>query len=327
MEKKFKTCPCSSGKSYDKCCQIFHKGSLPGSALELMRSRYSAYALDLPDYIIETTHPGSPEYSEDLLDWKKKISSFSRNSKFEKLEVLDSQERGTIATVTFVAYLSQKKQDVTFTEKSFFEKLQGKWFYRAGQLMDGHAPNLVTTSQMRVLPLAYYGNPILRRIADPVEEITDSVRTLVEEMIETMDACDGIGLAAPQVHHSTKIFVIREPIEDEKGQLYLGSVKVFINPTVSLPSKATWKATEGCLSIPTIHAEVERPKEITVSYTNLEGEKVLERCSGWMARAVMHENDHINGVLFIDHLSKEERDSLDPFLQRMHKRIHDGTEL
>lgn len=327
MEKNLKSCPCCSGKTYDLCCRVFHQGTLPSNALELMRSRYSAYALDLPDYIVDTTHPGSPQYVEDRADWKRKISAFSRNSKFTKLEVLDFKEKGTVATVTFIAHITQKKQDLTFTEKSFFEKLRGKWFYRSGQLMEGHAPNLVTTSEMRILPLAYYGNTILRRVADPVMEITDSVRKLVEEMIETMDACDGVGLAAPQVHHSVRIFVLREAIEDGKGHFSLGEPKVYINAVVSEPSAETWKVSEGCLSIPTIQAEVERPKEITIEYMDLEGRKVRERCSGWMARIIMHEADHINGVLFIDHLSEKEKKELDPFLKRMDKRIHDGTEL
>lgn len=327
MGKKIKECPCCSGKDYEACCRRFHKGELPTNALELMRSRYAAYAMNLPEYIIHTTHPASPEYSEDFSKWKRGISSFSLNSKFDKLEVVDFQENNRVASVTFVAHVKQKGQDATFSEKSYFEKIKGKWLYRVGQLIDAHSPNLMTTGQMRVLPLAYYGNPILRKVADSVIEITDSVLMLAQEMIETMDACDGLGLAAPQVHHSIKLFVIRVPIEDPMGQVQLGDVKVFINPTVTNPSQKTWKASEGCLSIPSIQADVERPFEITVEYTNLKGKRIKEVCSGWEARVIMHENDHINGILFIDYLSKEERDSLEPFLQRLDKRIHDGTEL
>lgn len=327
MTKDKKTCPCSSGDPYSECCQLFHKGKIPENALQLMRSRYSAYSLNLPDYIIQTTHPGSPEYTEDYAGWRKKISAFSLNSKFNQLEVLDFHENGPVASVTFVAHITQGKQDMTFTEKSMFEKIRGKWLYRAGQLMEGKAPNLMTVGQMRVLPLAYYGAPVLRKVAEPVVEITDAVRKLAEEMIETMDACDGIGIAAPQVHHSTRMFVIREPIEDAEGNLNLGEATVYINPTLSHPSVATWKASEGCLSIPTIHAEVERPKEITIEYTDLDGKKVSKHCIGWLAKAVMHENDHLNGVLFIDHLPKEQREAIEPMLKRLHKRIHDGTEL
>ncbi len=322
-----KNCPCHSGKSYEACCAPFHKGKRPATALELMRSRFSAYALNLPDYIIETTHPGSPGYFEDKAKWREEISAFSKGTNFEGLEVLDFQEKEHLAMVTFVARLTQSEKDATFTEKSYFEKLRGKWYYRAGQLVDGHAPNLVTTNQMRVLPLAYYGNPILRQKADPISEITDSVVKLAEEMIETMDACNGLGLAAPQVHHSVQMFVIRRPIEDEMGHVDLGDAKVFINPKISEPSEETWTVSEGCLSIPSIHADVERPKEITVEYTNVEGKPVKERCSGWEARVIMHENDHIQGILFIDYLPEEKRAALEPYLKRMDQRIHDGTEL
>lgn len=324
---KMKNCPCYSGNPYEKCCRPFHRGDMPVNALQLMRSRYAAYALSIPDYIIDTTHPGSPDYSEDRPKWKRSIASFSQNTKFLGLEVVDFQEHGDAAMVTFIAHITQKKEDESFTEKSFFERIRGKWYYRTGQVLKGHAPNLMTLGQMRLLPLAYYGNPILRKVAGSVPEITDSVRKLVEEMIETMDGCDGLGLAAPQVHHSTQIFVIRVPSEDLMGHVQLGDVKVFINPKVSEPSSDKWTVSEGCLSIPSLHANVERPKEITVEYTNLEGARIKERVSGWEARVIMHENDHINGILFIDYLSEEERKEIEPFLTRLDKRIHNGTEL
>ena len=320
-------CPCKSGNVYADCCKPFHEGSLPDTALKLMRSRYSAYALCIPAYIIHTTHPGSPQFSHDTAAWSKKISEFCTNTEFKNLEILDFQEKAPFATVTFVAHLTQNKKDVSFTEKSHFEKIKGKWLYRSGQLSEGHAPNLITTNQLRLLPLAYYGNPFLRKIGDRIVNISDDVRKLVEEMVETMDACDGIGLAAPQVHHSIKLFVIRRPVEIKGGKIELREVKVFINPELSMPSAETWKISEGCLSIPSIHAEVERPREVTVEYTDLEGNKIKERVSGWEARVIMHENDHINGILFIDHLGTEEREGLEPFLKSLEHKIHDGTEL
>lgn len=320
-------CPCSSGMSYALCCQPFHEGDLPKNALQLMRSRFSAYVMDKPDYIIATTHPANPQYSENKLMWRRGISQFSQSSQFEKLEILDFKENDTLATVTFTAYLTQKGQDATFTEKSYFEKFKNRWLYRAGQLSQGHAPNLVTTDQLRILPLAYYGDPILRRVGDPIGEITADIKKLVEEMIETMDACNGLGIAAPQVHHSIKLFVIRVPIEDGKGKVEIGPVKVFINPVVSDPSEESWRANEGCLSIPTINHEVDRPKEITVEYTNLQGERIKERVSGWHAKVILHENDHINGILFIDHLTQEELAKLQPFLKNLENRIHNGNEL
>lgn len=322
MNQASKLCPCGSQKEYQQCCQLFHQGKLPENALELMRSRYSAYALNLPDYIVDTTHPASPQYSDNKFAWKRAISNFSRNTVFGRLEVLDFKEKEPLATVTFTAHISQEGQNATFTEKSYFEKKGPKWFYRGGQLAEGHVPNLVTTGQLRILPLAYYGDEILRKPADPITEINDNIRKLVEEMIETMDACDGVGLAAPQVHHSIRLFVIHKPIETGKGSYELGEVKVFINPKLTLHSEEKWKAPEACLSIPTLHGIVERPKEVTVEYTNLEGQRVTERVSGWHARVIMHEFDHIEGVLFIDRLDEKERSKMLPFLQNLDKRIH-----
>lgn len=284
-----------------------------------MRSRYSAYVLNLADYIVATTHPASPNYSENKFAWKRSIAAFSKSSSFHKLEILDSREN----TVTFTAYLSQEDHDATFTERSYFEKIGNQWFYRYGQIEQGHVPNLVTTSQLRLLPLAYYGDPILTKKADPIAEITEDIKKLVQEMVETMDACDGIGLAAPQVHHSIRLFVIREPIETEQDRLEHGNVKVFINPTLSHPSSETWKESEGCLSIPTMRALVERPKEITVAYTTLEGKQLEERFSGWQARVILHEYDHIEGILFIDRLNEEDFQKLAPSLLSLKKRIHD----
>jgi peptide deformylase len=320
-------CPCFSGKEYNVCCKPFHQGNIPDNALLLMRSRYAAYVLNIPDYIIETTHPASPQYLENKFLWKHNISQFARKSSFLDLKIFDFKEKSNLATVTFTAYISQDGNDATFTERSYFEKINNRWFYRGGQLAHGHAPNLITTGQFRLLPLAYYGDPILRKKADPIIEITADTRKLVEEMIETMDACDGIGLAAPQVHHSIRLFVIRTPIQINQDQFELGEVKIFINPTLVLHSEETWQAPEGCLSIPTIRSLVERPKEVTVEYTSIEGQIVQERVSGWEARVIMHEYDHIEGIFFIDRLVPEEQSKLKPFLHHLEKRIHDGKAL
>lgn len=315
-----KLCPCGSGDLYSQCCRRLHEGALPENALALMRSRYSAYVLNLPDYIIATTHPASREYSDNKFSWKRALLEFSKNSSFHKLEVLDFKENGDLAMVVFTAWISQEGQEATFTEKSFFEKVNGRWLYLSGQLAEGHAPQLITSGPLRLLRLAYYGDPLLRRKADPLFEITDEIKNLVEEMIETMDASNGMGLAAPQVHRSIRLFVMRPPIETEEGRS-LGDVKVFINPELSSPSLETWKASEGCLSIPHLRASVERPKEVTVEYTSLEGERIKERFFEWEARVILHESDHIDGVLFIDRLDAEERAKLDPFLQRLKKRL------
>lgn len=320
-------CPCCSGKVYEECCRRFHEGEKPLHAVELMRSRYSAYALNKPDYIMKTTHPGSPQFGKEAEKWSNAISEFCLHTQFKDLEVIGSQERASFATVTFFAHLVQNQKDVSFTEKSFFEKIHGQWLYRRGQLVEGKAPNLLTNHPLKILPIAYYGHPILRQVGEPIDEITEDLRLLVEAMIETMDVCDGIGLAAPQIHHSIQLFIIRQPIENKKGKVEMGDIKIFINPKISSPSKETWEAPEGCLSIPSIHGHVKRPKQITVEYTNLQGEKIKERANGWEARVILHEYDHLQGVLFIDHLAAEEKEHLAPFLAHLKNRIHDGTEL
>ena len=131
-------CPCGTGKRYTACCKLFHQGQLSDSALNLMRSRYSAYALNLSAYIISTTHPKGPHFSHDVTDWSQKIIAFSLNTQFNKLTMLDFQDGDPFATVTFVAHLSQNKKDASFTEKSLFEKINGKWLYLSGELSESH---------------------------------------------------------------------------------------------------------------------------------------------------------------------------------------------
>jgi SEC-C motif-containing protein len=127
-------CPCGSGKNYIECCHPFHQEGNAQNALQLMRSRYSAYALILPHYIIETTHPSNPAVKESLIQWMGEIIDFCEYTKFEKLEILDFQDGDQEAYVTFTAHLSQDSKDSTFTEKSRFEKMNGKWYYQSGQI-------------------------------------------------------------------------------------------------------------------------------------------------------------------------------------------------
>ncbi|MBA3815177.1 MAG: peptide deformylase [Parachlamydiaceae bacterium] len=315
------SCPCCSGRPYTACCRPFHRGVIPENAQLLMRSRYTAYVLNIPEYIVATTHPASPQFSDNKFSWKRSISQFSRNSTFQKLEILDFKENKALAAVTFTAYLSQDNRDATFTERSYFEKIDNHWFYRNGHLAQGYAPKLVNTGPLKVLPFAYYGDSILTKKAESIIEITSDIQKLVEEMIETLNACDGIGLAAPQVHHSLRLFIIKTPIETEQNKIETSEIKVFINPKLSLLSNETWKASEGCLSIPTIRASIERPKEITVEYTSIDGKLIKTGFSGWEARVIMHENDHIDGVLFIDRLDTEERLKLTPLLKILEKRM------
>ncbi len=132
MTARPRACPCGSKLAYQDCCQILHKGGIAPGALSLMRSRYSAYALGLADYIMATTHPNNPSYESSERDWRKKILAFSRTTSFVRLEILDVQEGAQRGSVTFIAHLLQGGEDVSFQELSTFEKVDGRWLYLQG---------------------------------------------------------------------------------------------------------------------------------------------------------------------------------------------------
>jgi len=121
-------CPCGSGKKYKKCCLRYHKGALAPDALTLMKSRYSAYAADLPDYIIKTTHPENPDFTPHREPWRKSIALFTQQTTFSGLEIVDFTPLEKEAFVTFVATLSSGE----LREKSRFLKVSGRWLYVDG---------------------------------------------------------------------------------------------------------------------------------------------------------------------------------------------------
>ena len=130
-------CPCGSLKKYKKCCKPFHdKITFPKTALELMKSRFSAFAVLIADYIIFTTHENNSDYISDLKSWNQDIMNFSKNTRFERLEILDFIEGEVESFVTFKATLFQDKNDISFIEKSRFLKTEGIWKYVDGQFID-----------------------------------------------------------------------------------------------------------------------------------------------------------------------------------------------
>jgi peptide deformylase len=162
------------------------------------------------------------------------------------------------------------------------------------------------------LPLAYYGDPILRKKADPITEITEEIKQLVLDMEDTMNANNGIGIAAPQVHHSIRLFITCLPVKGMGEDEWIpGPLRVFINPVIESLGEETCVISEGCLSIPKIHRDVERPAKVVVRATDLNGaEFTLEACE-LEAHLILHENDHINGVLFIDRIHGKERKKIE----------------
>ena len=128
-------CPCCSDKKYKECCSPYHsKEASPPNALALMRSRYSAYALQLADYIIETTHPDNPSAIPEKDKWKQDILNFSQNTDFKKLEIIRFNHGSQTAYVTFVAHLQRDQGYATLCEKSHFEKIDEKWLYRSAEI-------------------------------------------------------------------------------------------------------------------------------------------------------------------------------------------------
>jgi peptide deformylase len=173
---------------------------------------------------------------------------------------------------------------------------------------------------MARLQLRKYDDPILRKQTASIEEITPEIEQLAHDMIETMCASNGVGLAAPQIGQLLKIFIIRDEFENEKGEYDLKEPEVMINPTLSNPSKERTSRLEGCLSLPGLFVNVVRPKQIHIRYMNLKGEFVEEVLDEFRARVAMHENDHLNGTLTIDRINKKERKSVEPKLLAIRKK-------
>ena len=158
---------------------------------------------------------------------------------------------------------------------------------------------------MAVMPLVLLPQPVLRQVAQPVDYITDDILQLANNMAETMYAAPGIGLAANQVGLLKRVIVMDCARDDEAPALWK-----MINPEIIWLSEENTKMEEGCLSIPGHNAEVVRPSEAHVSYLDIEGQKQEMQATGLLAACVQHEIDHLNGVLFLDHLSRLKRDMI-----------------
>jgi len=163
-----------------------------------------------------------------------------------------------------------------------------------------------------VLEIVQYGHPVLRQRCRPVEEVTDEIRKLADDMIETMRDAHGVGLAAPQVGIDLRMAVIdvsHDPecisflkVNGEDAELASIMPLVFINPEMELGKKKE-SDTEGCLSIQGINAAVSRPESVKVRLPQLDGSVLEIETDGLLARALQHEIDHLNGVLFVDRLN------------------------
>jgi peptide deformylase len=161
---------------------------------------------------------------------------------------------------------------------------------------------------MAILPILEVPDPRLRRISTPVQALTDEIRTLIADMFETMYHAPGIGLAAAQVDVPIRLLVmdLGDGPEDKDGR-GTRNPRVFINPEILDPSADLSVYNEGCLSVPDQYADVDRPAVIRARWLDADGAQHDEQLDGLLATCLQHEMDHLNGVLFIDHLSRLKR--------------------
>ena len=156
---------------------------------------------------------------------------------------------------------------------------------------------------MAIREILVVPDPVLKLVSQPVEKVDDDLRALMDDMLETMYDAPGIGLAAIQIGVPKRVIVmdIAGP-DDPKAPRY------YVNPEIVCSSEETAPYEEGCLSIPDIYDEVERPARVKLKYLNYQGEEVVEDAEGLFAVCIQHEMDHLEGVLFIDHLSRLKRE-------------------
>ncbi|HEY9236424.1 MULTISPECIES: peptide deformylase [Phenylobacterium] len=156
---------------------------------------------------------------------------------------------------------------------------------------------------MAIREILVVPNPVLKQVSQPVDRVDDELRALMDDMLETMYDAPGIGLAAIQIGVAKRVIVMDLAGPDEEK-----APRYFVNPEILWSSEDTAPYEEGCLSVPEVYDEVERPAQVKLKYLNYQGEEVIEDAEGLFAVCIQHEMDHLEGVLFIDHLSRLKRD-------------------
>ena len=187
-----------------------------------------------------------------------------------------------------------------------------------------------------ILSISQYGDPILRVKGKRIEKIDAHVRELAANMIETMHAANGVGLAAQQVGEALQLTVLDvSQVEDRPSTMKLNGEDVdpktvmpvvLINPEIEIDG-ATETGTEGCLSFPEITGQIERAKSIIVRAQTVDGDTIAIQASGLLARAIQHEVDHLNGILFIDRMNSAAKAALSRRLKRLQKETKRGKRI
>jgi peptide deformylase len=185
-----------------------------------------------------------------------------------------------------------------------------------------------------ILPILQYGDPVLRAKGNRIEQIDDSIRELVAKMIETMHAAHGVGLAAQQIGEALQLTVLDiSAVEDRPSTLKLNGNDtdpktamplILINPEIELSGEAEL-GVEGCLSFPEITGDIERAHSVIVRAETLEGDTIQIEAGGFLARAIQHEQDHLNGILFIDRMRSAAKAALSSRLKRLQKETKRGV--
>ena len=155
-----------------------------------------------------------------------------------------------------------------------------------------------------ILPIVAYGSNVLRSACKEIDSSYSNLDILIDNMFETMYAASGVGLAAPQINKSIRLFIVdTTPFKDDDSPDHLVCKKIFINPKITSITGESWSFSEGCLSIPEVREDVKRLSEITIEYFDKDFNKHTEIYDGLNARVILHEYDHIEGILFVDKIS------------------------
>ncbi len=181
-----------------------------------------------------------------------------------------------------------------------------------------------------ILPIVAFGDPVLKKKAQEVDVDYEGLSELIEHMFETMYAAQGVGLAAPQIGLSLRLFIVDaspfgDDVEDPEAAKVKDFKEVFINAEITSRQGTKWPFQEGCLSIPAIREEIQREAEIEISYFDHTWTKHTKTFDGYAARIIQHEYDHIEGVLFIDHLNPLKKRMLKGKLSDISKGIVDAN--
>ncbi len=169
---------------------------------------------------------------------------------------------------------------------------------------------------MTIRPILIHPDPRLKKVCDPVSNVDANIRKLADDMLETMYDAPGVGLAAPQIGVMSRIFVI-----DTSDKEAPADPMVLINPEITWESEELNTHEEGCLSIPEMYEEVTRPKQVRMAYLDVDGKPQEREFDALAATAVQHELDHLNGILFIDHISRLKRTMITNKMKKLKKEL------